>query len=380
MPVLSLSSFRGGGSAPPCVLDAGPAIHLTSGRVALAMALKASGVGPGHQVLVPAWHSQSMIPPVEWCGAQAVFYKLLPDTSPDLEDIAAKAGPACKAIMATHFFGFARDLGALRALCDERGISLVEDCAHAFFGPVGRWGDYVAASTMKFFPTYEGGCLVSARHPLPQASGGGLGFEAKAALAALERSFDHGRLAGLRILLWAPMRVKDVAWRRAKARSANTGQHQLAPSSSDSSGALDTAWIGKRSSSFSRGVLALSGRARMAAARRNHYLELDQVLGSLEGCRPLFPTLPAGVVPWMYPLVVDDADTVAAAISAAGLPLTRFGYPQWPGMDASTCAVAAGLARSVLAFPCHQELAPHELAKLADGVRAFIQAQRRRAA
>jgi dTDP-4-amino-4,6-dideoxygalactose transaminase len=379
VPVLSLASFRGGGVRPPSVLDAGPAIQVTSGRVALAMALRAAGAGPGDIVLVPAWHSQSMVPPVEWCGARAVFYRLLPDTSPDLDDIALKAGPSCKAIMATHFFGFPRDLAGLRQLCDERNIALVEDCAHAFFGPVGTFGDYVAASSMKFFPTYEGGCLVSGRRALARVeTGGGAGFEVKAALAALERSFEHGRLAGLRAALWAPMRLKDAAWRRFKSR--NGGTVQLAPSSSDSSCRLDAQWIGKRSALFSRAVVKFASHARIAARRREHFAVLGQALDGIAGCQPLFAGLPDGVIPWMYPVLVDNADAAARALGAAGLPVTRFGYPQWPGLDPAACPIAARLARHVLAFPCHQELTAHELARLADGARAVLQQQGRRAA
>lgn len=379
MPVLSLASFRSGGPAPRSILEAGAAIHVTSGRVALAMALKAAGVGTGDTVLVPAWHSQSMIPPVEWCGARPVFFRLLPDTSPDLDDIAAKAGSSCKAVMATHYFGFVRDLGGLRELCDRRGIALVEDCAHAFFGPVGRWGDYAAASSMKFFPTYEGGCLVSTRHPLPQLSGSaGMGFQAKAALAALERSFDHGRLPALQAALWAPMQLKDLAWRRVK--SARPQPAALAPSSSDSSYSLDPAWIGKPSSGFSRTVLALAGRGRIAQVRRAHYATLERAVAGLPGCAPLFPALPDEVVPWMFPLLVEEADAAAQAFGAAGLPLTRFGYPQWPVMDPTTCSVSARLARQVLAFPCHQELSDKEVAQLASCLRTTLLASERQAA
>ena len=379
VPVLSLASFRSGGPAPRSVLDAGPALHVTSGRIALAMALKASGVGAGDTVLVPAWHSQSMIPPVEWCGARAVFYRLHPDTSPDLEDIAARAGGSCKAIMATHYFGFIRDLAPLRAWCDSNHVALIEDCAHAFFGPVGRWGDYAAASSMKFFPTYEGGCLVSARHRLPDADGSaGLGFEAKSALGALERSFDHGRLGALRAALWAPMRLKDAAWKRIKAR--HPAPLALAPSSSDSSCRLDSAWIGKRSSGFSRTVMALAGHGRIASVRREHYRLLERALSGLPGCAPLYAALPDEVVPWMVPFVFDDADAVADAVTAAGLPLTRFGHPSWPSMDPATCPAAARLAGQVLAFPCHQELSRAEAAQLASALSTIVLACARQAA
>lgn len=160
------------------------------------MALRQMGVGTGDEVLVPAYHSPSMVPPVLWCGATPIFYRIGADASVDLDDVAAKTGPATRALMVTHYFGFPQDLAAIRAFCDARGLQLLEDCAHCFFGthqgrPVGSWGDYAIASSMKFFPVYEGGCLVSARHRLDAVKlrPSGPGFEAKAALATLENSF-----------------------------------------------------------------------------------------------------------------------------------------------------------------------------------------------
>ena len=102
-PILSAASFRRAAPAHlPTLLDAGQARLVTSGRVAIALALREMGVGPGHEVLVPAWHSPSMIPPVLWRGARPVFYRLRPDASIDLDDLAAKIGPATRAVMVTH--------------------------------------------------------------------------------------------------------------------------------------------------------------------------------------------------------------------------------------------------------------------------------------
>ena len=76
-------------------------------------------------------------------------------------------------MLVAHYFGFVRSLAQIRAFCDARGIALVEDCAHAFFGaaadrPVGSWGDLAIASLTKFFPVPAGGCLVSGRRQLSE--------------------------------------------------------------------------------------------------------------------------------------------------------------------------------------------------------------------
>lgn len=385
-PVLSRASFSPvPGTRPRSVLDAGQVRKLTSGRVAIALALRRMGVGAGDQVLVPAYHSPSMVPPVLWCGAIPVFYRIGPDASVDLADVATRLGQATRAIMVTHYFGFPQDMTSIRSFCDAHGLQLLEDCAHGFFGehggrPLGSWGDYAIASSMKFFPIYEGGCLISARHQLDGLTlrSAGPGFEAKAALAALENSFACNRLPLLRALLRLPLRLKDLAWRTIKSRRAaatgeSPGAAALTPSSSDSGFDFQPYWIDKRSSWFSQAVVALVSTRRLAALRRRHYLALEDTVRGLPGCRPLFARLPEKVVPWQFPLVCDDAETVFERLHAAGVPLVRFAQLRWPGVDAAACANSEMLARRVLALPCHQELRADELAWMTGQLRAALQ-------
>jgi dTDP-4-amino-4,6-dideoxygalactose transaminase len=388
VPVLSLAAFAGGRRAAlPSLLDGADARLVTSGRIAIGLALRALGVGSGDVVLVPAYHSPSMIPPAHWCGAEVAFYRVRPDTAPDLADIEAHvARGRVKAILATHFFGIPHDLAPLRALCDRHGIGLVEDCAHSFFGArdgvaVGSVGDYAIGSTMKFFPIYEGGCLVSRRHRLDVVlHGAGAGFELKAALNALEAAFAYGRLPVLRALLALPLRVKGALWGVLKSRGRSGGQMSsgtappapaLAPSSSDSSFEFDARWADRRSSWFSRAVLRLVSPARIVARRRRNYLDLQRALDGAPGCRPLYPRLPDGACPWMFPLLVDRPQAVFDALQRAGVPMTRFGATLWAGVDASVCANSADLGRRLIAFPCHQALD--------DGERAWLHAQVRQA-
>ena len=375
-PVLSAASLRRArGPGLPSLKDAGAVRCVTSGRVAIALALRAMGVKPGERVLVPAWHSPSMIPPVLWCGAVPVFYRVGANGAADVEDIAAKLGGA-RVLMATHYFGFPQELARLRALCDTHGLQLLEDCAHAFIGshggkPLGSFGDYAIASTMKFLPAYEGGLLVSARHDLGSVAlrPAGAAFEAKIALNSLERGFEYGRLTLLHTLLRPALALKDTL---RKPRAASAPAAALAPSSSDSSFTLDPAWIDKRSSLFARLLLRLSSTTRIANMRRAHYLRLDAALRGLPGIEPLYPALPDGVCPWAYPLLVIDADGLAARLAAAGVPVLRFGRPLWQGVDAATCSNAAYLSGHVLALPCHQELRPRELDWLIEATREAV--------
>ncbi|OIJ42463.1 aminotransferase class I/II-fold pyridoxal phosphate-dependent enzyme [Massilia timonae] len=382
VPILSLGAFAGHGATLPALDDAPAVQPVTSGRIAIGMALRALGVGPGDKVLVPAYHSPSMIPPVHWRGAEVVFYRVHPDTTADLDDVASKLGPGVKAVMVTHFFGFPQDLRALRALCDSHAAGLVEDCAHCFFGErdgvaVGASGDYAIGSSMKFFPIFEGGCLVSHRHRLPAAlHGAGAGFEAKAALGALEASFAQGRLPLLRAALALPLRLKTALWNRLKARSANPGAGAapaLAPASSDSSFDFDPRWVDRRSSWFSRAVLRRAGRARLVGARRRNYLELERALAGAPGWQPLFAALPAGACPWVFPLLADRPDALFERLRAAGVPMVRFGASLWPGVDATVCANSVALGRCLFGLPVHQALRAPERAWLAATVRRALE-------
>jgi perosamine synthetase len=374
-PVLSGASFaERDGKQGASILDAGQVRLVTSGRIGIGLALRAMGVAAGDIVLMPAYHSLSMIPPVLWAGATARFYRITPNAQVDLDDLEATFDQRVKAIVVTHYFGFMQDMAPVRAWCDQHNVALLEDCAHCFFGDrVGTFGDYAIASSMKFFPMYEGGVLASSRHSLDGITlhSGGAGFEAKVVLNTLEHSFAYGRLPALRMLLSLPLRAKDALWRRRKQEQP--ASVALAPASSDSEAGFDPAWLDKQSSWFARLLLRRVSHARIVSLRRSHYATLHSTCSNLPGARPLHAVLPDGACPWMFPLVVDDADAVFARLHREGVPMTRFAETLWDGVDDSVCANSVYLSRHVLAFPCHQELRPDELAWIVARLRAALQ-------
>ena len=377
-PVLSRAAFGSRGDARaalPALTDLHDTRLVTSGRVALGLALRCAGVQPGDTVLIPSWHSLSMLGPVQDRGAAARFYRIGADTAPNLEHARGLLDPTVKALVVVHYYGFVQDLASARAFCDAHGLALIEDCAHAFFGArdghaIGAVGDYAIGSSMKFFPIYEGGCLASNRHRLDAVTlrGAGAGFEAKAMLATLETSFQHGRLPLLRAALRPALAVKDALWNAAKKRRPQA-QRALTPDSSDSGFGFDPWWRERRSSLFSRLVLRLASRERIVARRRANYLRLARELNALPGCRPLYAALPDGVCPWQFPLLFDAPEPLFARLVALGAPVIRFGRPLAPPVDAALCAHGAAFSERVLALPCHQELSDAELSWIIGRVR-----------
>lgn len=367
-PVLSFTSFSGDKHQHVLsVLDAGRVEFVTSGTIAIALSLQQMKIGKNDKVLLPAYHCIAMVEPVVWANATPVFYKINADTSVDLDDIRTRLDSSTKLLLITHYFGFHQDLSKLRIFCDEHNILMLEDCAHAFFGehegrPLGSFGDYAIASTMKFFPTSEGGCLVSSHHPITslQLESAGIAFEVKAALDALERGFEYGRMGLLHKIMYLPIYLKNLIRGFVKKR-VQSEENDSEPDFSEKEFEIEEAWLNKASSFFSQYLTRRMSQTRIVVSRRKNYTILLEALSGLSGCRPLFNKLPDGVVPYVFPLFVEEPEKFFKPLKNHGVPVIRFGEFLWRGMDMDTCPVSTSLSKRVFQFPCHQELTPAEL-------------------
>jgi len=363
-------------SAVPSLLNAGSSLLLTSGRSAIALALQHMGIRPHDEVLLPALHCTSMVEPVVWSRAVPMFYRIRPDAAIDIDDVRRRITPRTRVLLITHYFGFPQDSPALREFCDRHDLVLIEDCAHAFFGefadrPVGAFGDYAIASAMKFYPIYDGGCLTSARHSvsaLPRESGGAA-FELKSVINTLEYAVEYRRLGAARVLLIPLLKLKNALWALRRADRPGEPGESLGPGASDGDYAFDPAWVSTRMSATSRLALATLSTARIVERRRANYQRLHDALSARAGATPLFSELPSRVVPYVYPLRVDDPTYVFPRLKQQAVPILRFGEYRWPQMDPEICPVSADLSRRLLQFPCHQELSFAEIDWIIERVR-----------
>jgi UDP-2-acetamido-2-deoxy-ribo-hexuluronate aminotransferase len=107
------------------------AVAVGSGTDALTFALVAGGVGPGDDVLVPAFSFIASASCVLRAGARPVFVDVDEDGLLDLDDAAARATPRTRALVAVQLFGQMLDPAALEAFAAGRGLLLVEDAAQA---------------------------------------------------------------------------------------------------------------------------------------------------------------------------------------------------------------------------------------------------------
>jgi perosamine synthetase len=379
LPVLSVETFGlRKRHATPAVVDNGRAVYVAAGRMAISHALEMIGIRPGQKVLVPAYHCVSMVEPIVHFGGDPVFYALRDDLSIDLDDIAAKIDQRTCALMAVNYFGFPQDLSAIRRFCDDRGLAFIEDCAHSFFGsfggrPLGSFGDFAIASLTKFFPVRDGGCLIAnatrSGHQRLALRSQGIGANIAAVLDTLEDAVHLGRLGALKPAVNLINRGKQIIRALApgakRRRSDNPAQLR-----SGQPGGFDPSWMGVRATAASQVVGEYASRRHIVESRRRNYLRMVQEFSGLRGCRPVFPRLGDGVVPYMFPLWVDHLPDRFATLEDSAVPMQRFGQFPWPGMDPGTCDITAQLARNSIQLPCHQGLTEDEILALVSRVRA----------
>jgi dTDP-3-amino-3,4,6-trideoxy-alpha-D-glucose transaminase len=137
---------------------ASSAVGVANGTEAITIALRAMGVGPGDEVVVPSFSfyaSAEAIPPT---GAVPVFCDIDPDTYCVTADtVRAALTPRTKAVIAVHLFGNVAPVSEIEAL----GVSVLEDAAQAAGSScaAGRPGALGTAATFSFFPSKNLGCF-----------------------------------------------------------------------------------------------------------------------------------------------------------------------------------------------------------------------------
>lgn len=128
-------------------LGAKHAIGVSSGTDALLASLLALGIGPGDEVIAPAYSFFATAGSIARTGATPVFVDIeLRDFMASGWALAARIGARTKAIVTVHLFGQAADMTALQKV----SIPVVEDAAQAFGARVGTFG---ALGAFSFFPT-----------------------------------------------------------------------------------------------------------------------------------------------------------------------------------------------------------------------------------
>jgi dTDP-4-amino-4,6-dideoxygalactose transaminase len=141
----------------------------TSCTTALHLALLALGVGPGDEVLVPAFTFVATANAVLYCGARPVFVDIdLPTFNMDVTQIESRITRQTKVILPVHEFGLSADMGAILSLAEKHKLIVVEDAACAcgaryqgqHVGTFGKMGCF-SFHPRKAITTGEGGMITT---------------------------------------------------------------------------------------------------------------------------------------------------------------------------------------------------------------------------
>lgn len=160
-----------------------------SGTAAIGLGLRASGVGEGDEVLVPAYTFGATAAAVLAAGAAPVYVDVEPETLGMDPDAAADAiTDRTAAVVTAHLFGHPSPVERLKAVADRHGILMVEDAAQALGATVG--GEHAGTAG-------DIGCYsFSWNKPLTTGKGGALATDDPEIAAAAREIADYGREDG----------------------------------------------------------------------------------------------------------------------------------------------------------------------------------------
>ncbi|QSZ67872.1 DegT/DnrJ/EryC1/StrS family aminotransferase [Methanofollis aquaemaris] len=308
------------------------AVAVNSGTAALHAALLAAGVGPGDEVIVPAFTFFATASSVSMCGAVPVFADVERATATvDPADVSAKITPRTKAVIGVHLYGQPCDAGALREICDDNNLVFIEDAAQAHGAEyhrqrTGSLGDLACFSfyATKNMATGEGGMVTTGSDDYK---------------VLLRRIINHGQADKyLHTELGYNYRMTDLA--------AAVGRVQL-----------------KKLDGFNR------RRQENADYYRTHITAPGLVLPAVA---------PGRTHVWhQYSLQVTDAfplsrDDLMAHLREQGIgcavhyPVALNHQPLYAGADA--CPISEKLAASVLSIPVHPNVTDEGRAYICDAI------------
>ena len=135
---------------------------------------------------------------------------------------------------------------------------------------------------------------------------------------------------------------------------------------------FDPGWLDVKSSAISMWISRNVSTGRIARRRREFFGRMLAHFTAHRGCRPLITELPEGVVPYMFPLWVDDLSTVFPVLEDRAVPMQRFGQFLSPEVNDDLCPNSTAFSKQLIQLPCHQDLREDELDWILDTVSSVI--------
>jgi len=346
----------------------------SKGRVALYAILKAMGVGPGDEVILPGYTCVVVANAVLYLGARPVFVDIDPATcNLDPAQTECAITRASKVVVVQHTLGVPADMGRFVALCKSRGLSLIEDCCHALGSrhdgrEVGTFGDAAFFSSQWSKPVTTGlGGWAIVHNPTLAAQMDRLypSFPAPPTFATWQLRAQYLAYAKL----FAPVHFwpARAAYRRLAAAGLLVGS-----SASEELAGRQPAAYATRMSDWQAALLAdnLARRETVVRHRRHAAATCERLLRQ---CGMPTVQLPAGSDPVYLRYPVRVADKAAALVAARRRHVQLgdwFVSPLHPnlvhwhksGYREGSCPVAEDTARHMVNLPTDPQVTDADLA------------------
>lgn len=308
------------------------AVGTGTGTDAIALLLRAVGVGPGDEVITTPLSAAYTALAVMMIGARPVFADLDPDRlTLDPRAVENAITPRTAAVLPVHLYGQPADMAAFSALAQRKGLALVEDCCQAHLAtcggrPVGTFG---AGGAFSFYPTKNLGALGDA----------GAVITGDAGLAdRIRRLRNGGQIDRYRhVEAGVNSRLDELQAAILRARLPHLTRH--------------------------------TGIRRSLASRYR---------GKLTGAPVTVPPeMDPGHVYHLFPVRTSVRSALQAHLSDAGIE-TLVHYPipisrqqAFTAVDPAECPIADRVCNEVLSLPLHAVLGPSEMTRITDAVQSF---------
>lgn len=350
------------------LLDGDRVRFYASGRAALYHIARHLNAGSKNVFLLPAYHCGVEIEAVLRAGSEVDFYPIKKDLTIDMPGLFGKINETTRGVIVIHYFGFPQEMSSLLRFCKEKNITLVEDCAHAFYSRdgSGRWigtsGDFALFSMRKTIFLPNGGAVLA---------------NGKETLLP-ERGKEHTSRALAKstirnILEFEAKRGKGISGccrlilELHQSRQRNGGSPERLSELDNGRSYYDVAeYHYENDISFLSSLLLHHDDyyGTIDARRRNYLLLQDRLAGRLKG-NLVFPELPTGVCPLCFPLFIAQRDAVAEKMLALGVEPFVFGRVLHPLIREDEFFDSHHLADSIIGLPIHQQLTPNDIETVA---------------
>jgi dTDP-4-amino-4,6-dideoxygalactose transaminase len=318
----------------------------------------------GETVLVPDYHQGSELWAIRAAGASLRYYHIDRNLRPSLDELAQLCESAPRALYVTHFLGWPQPIEELAALCRERGIILIEDCALSLLSesnqrPLGTFGDYAIFCLYKTLPVPNGGLLVQNRNVLKELTT--LELEpygmtpAATRTAGLVLEWLRGRSNGLAKVLASPKEVAGQLLRRCRSNHLPAGDIGFD--------------LGKPNIGISELSAALLQRLDyhdIRQRRRENFRFLQQ---RLAGKIALVHTeLGEDPCPLVFPLLAPDKPSAVRALRGLGISALDWWNDGPPEAKTDATPDIRFLRDHVLGLPIHQDITFRQVEYMAERV------------